>query len=131
MLYHLLYPLHEHFSALNVFRYITFRAAYATVTALLICFVIGPWFIRFLQRHGVCDQIREDVPERHGEKRGTPTMGGLLILAAIFIPTLLWCNLTNRYVQITLLATLWMGTIGFLGDYLSVGSVNSPFHYIF
>jgi len=120
MLYHLLYPLHEHFSVLNVFRYITFRAAYATVTALLICFVIGPWFIRFLHRHGVCDQIREDVPERHGEKRGTPTMGGLLILAAIFIPSLLWCNLANRYVQITLLATLWMGMIGFLDDYLSV-----------
>lgn len=120
MLYHLLYPLHEHFSVLNVFRYITFRAAYATVTALFIAFIIGPWFIRFLQRRNVCDQIREDVPERHESKRGTPTMGGLLILAAIFIPTLLWCNLANPYVQITLVTTLWMGTIGFLDDYLGV-----------
>lgn len=120
MLYHLLYPLHEYFSALNVFRYITFRAAYATVTALLISFVIGPWFIRFLQRRNVCAQIREDGPETHVSKKGTPTMGGLLILAAIFIPALLWCNLANPYVQIALLTTLWMGLIGFLDDYLGV-----------
>jgi phospho-N-acetylmuramoyl-pentapeptide-transferase len=120
MLYNLLYPLHEYFSALNVFRYITFRAAYATVTALFISFILGPWFIRLLRRRNVCDQIREDVPERHEAKRGTPTMGGLLILAAIFIPSLLWCDLTNRYVQITLVSTLWMGAIGFIDDYLGV-----------
>jgi phospho-N-acetylmuramoyl-pentapeptide-transferase len=120
MLYHLLYPLHEHFSALNVLRYITFRAAYATVTALLISFVVGPWFIRFLQRHNVCDQIREDVPDRHEVKRGTPTMGGLLILTSIFVSTLLWCDLANPYVQITLITTGWMGMIGFIDDYLRV-----------
>lgn len=119
MLYHLLYPLHEHISALNVFRYITFRAAYATVTALVICFVVGPWFIRFLQRHNVC-AIREDTPESHSAKQGTPTMGGLLILGAVFIPALLWCNLANRYVQIALITTLWMGLIGFVDDYLGV-----------
>ena len=120
MLYHLLYPLHEYFSVLNVFRYITFRAAYSTVTALFIAFILGPWFIRMLRRRNVCDQIREDVPDTHESKRGTPTMGGLLILAAIIIPSLLWCNLANRYVQITLATTVWMGLIGFLDDYLSV-----------
>lgn len=120
MLYHLLYPLHTIFSPFNVFRYITFRAAYATVTALLICFVIGPWFIRFLQRRGIYQPIREDGPQSHQSKKGTPTMGGLLILSAIIIPTLLWCNLTNPYVQITLITTVWMGMIGFIDDYLRV-----------
>jgi len=120
MLYHLLYPLHDHFSAFNIFRYITFRAAYAMVTALFISFVLGPWFISFLRRRNVCDRVREDSPETHLHKKGTPTMGGLLILAAIVVPTLLWCNLTNRYVQITLITTLWMGLIGFIDDYLGV-----------
>ncbi|UCH83202.1 MAG: phospho-N-acetylmuramoyl-pentapeptide-transferase [Candidatus Latescibacterota bacterium] len=120
MLYHLLYPLHEYYSVFNVFRYITFRAAYATVTALFICFVFGPWFIRFLQNRRVCDTVREDAPESHETKRGTPTMGGLLILLAIFVPVLLWCNLKNPYVQITLLTTFWMGLIGFVDDYLGV-----------
>jgi len=120
MLYHLLYPLHEYYSVFNVFRYITFRAAYATVTALFICFVLGPWFIRFLQSRQVCDTVRADAPESHETKRGTPTMGGLLILMAIFIPVLLWCNLKNPYVQLTLLTTFWMGMIGFIDDYLGV-----------
>ncbi len=120
MLYHLLYPLHVYFSPLNVFRYITFRAAYATITALLICFVIGPWFIRFLQRKGICQPIRDDGPKTHQSKKGTPTMGGVLILSAILIPSLLWCNLKNTYVQITLLTTVWMGAIGFVDDYLRV-----------
>ena len=120
MLYHLIYPLNEYFSALNVFRYITFRAAYATMTALLIAFLLGPWFIRMLRKRAVCDPVREDSPKAHAHKRGTPTMGGLLILAAIFIPSLLWCDLTNPYVLITMGGTLWMGFIGFLDDYLSV-----------
>jgi phospho-N-acetylmuramoyl-pentapeptide-transferase len=120
MLYHLLYPLHEYYSVFNVFRYITFRAAYATVTALFICFVFGPWFIRFLQSRQVCDTVRADAPESHEIKRGTPTMGGLLILMAIFVPVLLWCNLKNPYVQLTLLTTFWMGMIGFVDDYLGV-----------
>ncbi len=120
MLYHLLYPLHEYFSALNVFRYITFRAAYAPVTALLISFLIGPWFIRQLRKRQVCESISEDGPKTHEAKRGTPTMGGLLILSAIFIPVLLWCNLKNPFVQITLLTTFWMGLIGFVDDYLAV-----------
>jgi len=118
MLYYLLYPLHTYFSPFNVFRYITFRAAYATITALLISFVIGPWFIRFLRRRGIYQPIREEGPKAHQSKKGTPTMGGLLILAAIVIPSLLWCDLRNRYVQITLVTTAWMGLIGFIDDYL-------------
>lgn len=120
MLYHLLYPLHEHFSVFNVFRYITFRAAYAMITALMISFVLGPWFISFLRSRNVCDRVREHSPDSHLHKQGTPTMGGLLILTAIVVPTLLWCDLTNRYVQITLITTLWMGLIGFIDDYLGV-----------
>ncbi len=120
MLYQLLYPLHEYFSALNVFRYITFRAAYSTITALLICFVLGPWFIRQLHKRQIIQPIRDDGPKSHEGKKGTPTMGGILILSAIFIPSLLWCNLADRYVQIALVTTLWMGMIGFLDDYLRV-----------
>ena len=120
MLYHLLYPLHDYFSALNVFRYITFRAAYATVTALLICFIAGPWFIRQLHKRHIIQPIREEGPKTHEGKKGTPTMGGILILAAIFIPCLLWCDLSDPYVVIALLTTLWMGIIGFVDDYLRV-----------
>jgi phospho-N-acetylmuramoyl-pentapeptide-transferase len=118
MLYHLLYPLHEYWSVLNVFRYITFRAAYAMVTALAICFILGPILIRFLERRNVYQPIRQEGPKTHLGKKGTPTMGGLLILSAIVIPALLWCNLENRYVQITLVTTVWMGLIGFIDDYL-------------
>jgi phospho-N-acetylmuramoyl-pentapeptide-transferase len=120
MLYHLLYPLHTYFSAFNVFRYITFRAAYAMVTALLISFILGPILIRMLQKMQVHQPIREDGPQTHLAKTGTPTMGGLLILCAILIPSLLWCNLKNPYVQITLATTVWMGLIGFLDDWLRV-----------
>ncbi len=120
MLYQLLYPLHEYFSFLNVFRYITFRSAYATVTALLISFLVGPWFIRQLHKRAIIQPIRDDGPKSHEGKKGTPTMGGLLILAAIFIPALLWCDLGDRFVQIALLTTLWMGMIGFVDDYLRV-----------
>ena len=120
MLYHLLYPLHEYFSALNVFRYITFRAAYATVTALAISFLLGPWIIAQLRKRQVCDPVREDTPASHDVKRGTPTMGGIMILIAILVPTLLWCDLSNPYVQTVMLGTLWMGFIGFVDDYLGV-----------
>jgi phospho-N-acetylmuramoyl-pentapeptide-transferase len=120
MFYHFLYPLHEYWSALNVFKYITFRSAYATVTALLICFVLGNLVIRRLQALQLGEEIREDGPQSHQKKKGTPTMGGVLILAAIVIPTLLWADLTNRYVLLALLATIWMGTIGFIDDYLKV-----------
>ncbi|HXS09853.1 MAG TPA: phospho-N-acetylmuramoyl-pentapeptide-transferase, partial [Candidatus Krumholzibacteria bacterium] len=111
MLYHLLYPLHTEISVFNVFRYITFRSAYAMVTALLISFLLGPAFIRMLRRVQMFQVIREEGPKTHQAKQGTPTMGGLLILTAVLVPSLLWCNLTNRYVQIALISTVWTGAI--------------------
>jgi phospho-N-acetylmuramoyl-pentapeptide-transferase len=122
MLYHLLYPLHElpGLSFLNVFRYITFRAAYAAVTALVVCFLLGPPLVGFLRRSRLGQRVRAEGPSSHLTKEGTPTMGGLLILAAIAVATLLWCNLTSRWVWIALGATLWLGALGFLDDYLRV-----------
>ncbi len=120
MLYWLLYPLRDHFFAFNVFRYITFRAAYAMVTALLICFVLGPFLIRRLRKLQIGQRIRNEAPERHQEKEGTPTMGGVLIIAATVIPTLLWGNLANPYIQVAIVVTLWTGLIGFVDDYLRV-----------
>src|SRR5678815_5728334 len=120
MLYHLLYPLHTEISVFNVFRYITFRSAYAMVTALLISFLLGPAFIRMLRRIQMFQVIREEGPKTHQAKQGTPTMGGVLILTAVLVPSLLWCNLTNRYVQIALISTVWTGAIGFLDAYLRV-----------
>ena len=118
MLYHLLVPLARDHIVFNVFRYITFRAAMATVTALIISFVLGPWLIRRLrQMQQGGETIREDTPERHREKAGTPTMGGLVILAAILGTTLLWANLRNRYVWTVILATAGLGAIGFLDDW--------------
>jgi phospho-N-acetylmuramoyl-pentapeptide-transferase len=118
MLYHLLYPLHTHLSVFNVFRYITFRTIYASLTAFLICFVLGPWVIRRLQRLQVGQYIRDDGPEAHLQKAGTPTMGGTLILFAALGATLLWTDLGNFYVWIALLAILGYGLIGFVDDYL-------------
>lgn len=120
MLYHLLYPLSDQISGLNLFRYITFRTAGAWVTALLISLVLGPLFIRLLKKKQVEQSIREEGPQSHLKKSGTPTMGGLIILAAIIIPTLLWADLSNYYVLMVLLVTLWMGLIGFMDDYLKV-----------
>ena len=107
MLHDLLVPLSKYWGAFNVFRYITFRTAMAAVTAVVISFVLGPWVIerlRRMQRGG--DTIREDTPERHRTKAGTPTMGGLVILAALLISTLLWTNLHNRYVWVLLLSLI-------------------------
>lgn len=120
MLYHLLYPLHDLFSFLNVFRYITFRTIYAILTALLISFIVGPWLIHQLRAFQMKQVVREDVPPRHMVKNGTPTMGGSLILAGLFIPTLLWSDLTNQYVWIVLLTTLAFGVLGILDDYKKV-----------
>ena len=120
MLYHLLYPLHDHFPALNVFRYITFRSAYALATALILAFILGPPVIRRLRELKIGQKVRDDGPQSHLPKAGTPTMGGVLIVISIAISTLLWGNLTNRFVWIALIATLWMGGVGFLDDYLRV-----------
>ena len=102
MLYHLLYPLKEFFFAFNVFRYITFRSAYAMVTALLISFIFGPRVIKWLTALQIGRRIRKEAPENHSKKEGTPTMGGVLIIAAIIVPTLLWANLGNAFIQLVL-----------------------------
>jgi len=125
VLYHLLYPLHTEYSVLYVFRYITFRTIYATITALLISFILGPWMIATLQRMQIGQSIRKVGPESHFVKEGTPTMGGALILLAIILPTLLWTDLTNLYIWVTLLVTTGYGAIGFIDDYLKVVRKNS------
>jgi phospho-N-acetylmuramoyl-pentapeptide-transferase len=111
-----------YFSPLNIFRYITFRTGGATATALLIVFLFGPWMISLLRlRQGKGQPIREDGPQSHLlTKRGTPTMGGLMILAGVLISTLLWANLENHYVWIVLFVTVGFGAIGFYDDYLKV-----------
>lgn len=125
MLYHLLYPLHTEFSVLYVFRFITFRTIYATITALLIAFILGPWLIATLQRLQIGQTIRKVGPESHFIKEGTPTMGGSLILLAIVVPTLLWADLSNLYIWVTLLVTVGYGVVGFTDDYLKVVRKNS------
>jgi phospho-N-acetylmuramoyl-pentapeptide-transferase len=101
-----------------VFRYITFRTIYAGLTAFLICFLVGPWMIRKLSLMQVGQFIRDDGPEAHLKKAGTPTMGGVLILFAVVLSTLLWVRLDERYVWIVLFATVANGAIGFVDDYL-------------
>ncbi len=122
MLYYLMLELSDQVPALNVFRYITFRTGGATITALLMVFLFGPWIIKALKiRQGKGQPIREDGPKRHiVEKQGTPTMGGLMILFGIATATLLWGNLSNIYVWVVLGVTLTFGTIGFYDDYLKV-----------
>src|SRR5690348_7864381 len=122
MLPYFLVPLSEHFSALNVFRYITFRAGGAVLTALLLGFIIGPYLIRWLKvRQGMGQPIRTDGPQRHVvEKQGTPTMGGLLILIPTVVATLFWADLTDGYVWVILLVTFSYGLLGFLDDFYKV-----------
>ena len=118
MLYHLLYPLHETCSYFNVFRYITFRTIYATITALIICFVLGPWLIQKLKSLHIGQPIRKDGPDSHLSKEGTPTMGGVLIIFSVVVSTLLWANLTIDYVWFVLMVTVGFGLIGFIDDLL-------------
>ena len=118
MLYHLLYPLHTTLSVFNVFRYITFRTIYASLTAFFICFLLGPWVIRKLSGMQVQQYIRDDGPESHLSKAGTPTMGGLLIVFSIVTSVLLWSDLTNYFTWIVLFVIIGYGLIGFIDDYL-------------
>jgi phospho-N-acetylmuramoyl-pentapeptide-transferase len=118
MLYYLFFfALRPHFSPLNVFRYITVRTAVASLTALALSLLLGPWMIERLRAMQVKQYIREEGPQRHQAKAGTPTMGGLLIVSAIVIPTLLWADLKNPYVLLAVGATVAFGTIGFIDDY--------------
>jgi len=121
MLYYLLYHvLQPYFSPLNVFRYITVRTAMASLTALFLCLVLGPWMTRKLRALQIGQYIREEGPQSHQSKAGTPTMGGILIVIAIIVPTLLWANLTNAYVWIAMGAVGIFAAIGFLDDYNKV-----------
>lgn len=120
MLYHLLYPLADQFAAFNVFRYISFRTAGAIVTSLLLSLLLGPWFVDQLRRLSVGQNIRDVGPQAHLLKAGTPTMGGLLILFAVGVSTLLWGMLTNPYTWVVLGVLFLFGVIGFLDDYLKV-----------
>ncbi len=120
MLFHLLLSFYPQVPVFNVVRYITFRTAAASVTALFISLVLGPWLIRRLRAFQIGQVIRQEGPQSHQVKAGTPTMGGLLILAAALVPTLLWADLTNVYVWVAVLATASFGAIGFLDDYLKI-----------
>jgi phospho-N-acetylmuramoyl-pentapeptide-transferase len=125
MLYHWLYPLHTEFSFLNVFRYLSFRIIYAAVTAFLIAFVLAPWLIRKLQEIRLGQQVRDDGPKTHLAKSGTPTMGGVLIVFAVVLSTLLWADIANRYVWLVVVVTVGFGAIGFADDYLKFVKARS------
>jgi phospho-N-acetylmuramoyl-pentapeptide-transferase len=120
VLNYLLVPLVRDFGFLRIFNYISFRAAGAAVTALLVSFIVGPLIIRRLRRMRLHQVIREGTPDSHQEKKRTPTMGGLIILAATLIPTFLWAKLNNRYVLIAMFVMLWMGFIGFVDDFMKL-----------
>jgi phospho-N-acetylmuramoyl-pentapeptide-transferase len=123
ILYEFLYPLYRYWSplrVLNVFQYITFRTAYASITALLISLLLGPWLIARLREFQIGQHIREEGPKSHQKKAGTPTMGGLLIVVSIIVPTLLWANLRNRFVWLVTFATIAYAAIGFADDYIKI-----------
>src|SRR5208283_988834 len=121
LLYWLLYEkLYPFFHPFRIFRYLTFRTAFATLTALLIALFIGPWVIQKLREFQIGQYVREDGPQSHLKKTGTPTMGGVLIIIAILLPTVLWSDPANPFVWIAVFATLAFGAIGFADDYIKV-----------
>jgi phospho-N-acetylmuramoyl-pentapeptide-transferase len=120
MFYHLLYRFHSQIAVLNVTRYITFRTAAASLTALALSLLLGPWMIRRLRDFQIGQVIRHDGPASHRPKAGTPTMGGLLILTAAVVPTLLWADLTNVDIWIAVLSTIAFGAVGFADDFLKI-----------
>ena len=121
MLLYLFYEkLYPYFSPFRVFRYLTFRTAFASITALLICLLLGPWLIRRLKEFQIGQYIRQEGPSSHQSKAGTPTMGGVLINVAILVPTLLWADLSNLMVWLVMLATLAFGAVGFYDDYAKI-----------
>ena len=124
MLYYLFYPLRDIWFGFNVFRYITFRAAMASMTAFIIALIAGPFIVRWLKDLNFGQNIRrehvESLYDLHKHKQGTPTMGGVLIILAIVVSTLLWADLRNQYILLTLLSFLWLGLVGFTDDYIKV-----------
>jgi phospho-N-acetylmuramoyl-pentapeptide-transferase len=125
MLYKLIYLFHGDVSWLNVFRYITFRTILSTLTALIICFIFGGWTINRLRAMQVAQYIRDDGPPNHKLKKGTPTMGGCLILPAIILSTIFWAEPDNIYVWIAMFVILSFGGIGFADDYLKIATKSS------
>lgn len=126
MLYHLFYGvLARDFTFFNVFKYITFRAFLAGVTSFLICLLVGPWFIRKMTKSQIGQVIRDDGPQTHLKKSGTPTMGGGLILFSICVGTLLWADLLNPYIWMLLFITIFYGLIGWIDDHLKISKKNS------
>src|SRR5262250_291050 len=121
MLYYLLYHvLQKYFSPLNVFRYITVRTAYASLTAMFLALVFGPWLIRKLRELQIGQYIRDEGPQEHKKKAGTPTMGGVLIVLSTAVPVLLWADLQNPFVLLALFALLAFSAIGLVDDYAKV-----------
>jgi phospho-N-acetylmuramoyl-pentapeptide-transferase len=125
MLYKLLYSFHEFYFPFNVFRYITFRTALAVITAMLLSVIIGPWIINRLRNISVIQQIRDDGPQTHIKKSGTPTMGGIIIILAILITSFMWCDLWNIYIRIIIISLVGFGAIGIIDDYLKIVRKNS------
>src|SRR6185295_1638021 len=121
MLYFLLYEqLHKYVSPFRVFSYTTSRTAFASLTALFLCIVLGPWLINRLRQFQIGQYIREEGPKSHQKKAGTPTMGGVLIIISIVVPTLLWADLRLPYVWVALLGLVGYGLIGFIDDYSKI-----------
>jgi len=128
VLFYLLYDVMselEGLGFLRVFRYLSTRILAAAITSLIISFLLGPWFIERLKRAQIGQQIRDDGPQTHKKKAGTPTMGGSLILLALILPTLMWCDLRNTFVWLTLFVTAGFGLVGFVDDYLKVSKKNT------
>ncbi len=120
MIYHLLYPLHKYWIGFNVFRYITFRTAYAILTALLLALIFVPIFVQFLKKKGWAKTEKPYEPQTHNGKIGTPTMGGIPILISVIITVLLWCNLTNPFIWLLFFTAIMFGLIGFVDDYRKI-----------
>ena len=118
MLYKLFYSLHEVYSPFNVFRYITFRAALATITALVITLILAPWFIDMLKKANFTQHVRADGPQTHLNKAGTPTMGGLLIIISVVMSVAMWGDMSNKYILVMMAAIVGFGFIGLADDYL-------------
>jgi phospho-N-acetylmuramoyl-pentapeptide-transferase len=125
MFYLLYQALHDEFRILNLFRYITFRTAYASLTALFLALVLGPWLIRKLKEFQIGQYVREDGPESHHTKAGTPTMGGVLIILCVALPTLLWSDLRNLFVWLVLAVSVAFAGIGFWDDYQKIRHRNN------
>lgn len=124
MFYHFLYPLHEIFASLNIFRYITFRAVMAALTAFVLSLIFGPLVIRMLKKWKIGENVKKEesgkLYELISSKQDTPTMGGIFILLAIVISTLLWADVTNKFILLALFCTIWLGITGFIDDYIKL-----------